>query len=98
MDKDDQLDFKLSTGKPVRITILSSITIGWLILHHPKILINSRISVEPYGMDGSVKFIVIPPTMEAMDKILEALEKSHATRNNYVRPSNKRDDKTGLTL
>lgn len=92
----DQLDFKLSSKSPIPIVSFGAINISWLMMHHPKCLIGSHITVEDYGL--TAKFTIIPPTIEASEKIVNTMRKDRENRNRYVRPSNKRNAPTRYTL
>lgn len=87
MSKEDQGEFHLEKGKPKEIESIGCVNIGWLIMNHPKVLIGSVIKVENYGL--TAKFIIIPPTIEAQERIINTMRIDRENRNNYLRPGYK---------
>ncbi len=75
----DQLDFELSNESPIPIISNGALNISWLMMHHPKCLIGSHITVEDYGL--TAKFTIIPPTKEAGERIINTMREDRDNRN-----------------
>ena len=77
MDTEEQLEFALGDS-PEPIVCLGALSLGYLILYHPRALIGSHITCEEYGI-GS-KFIILPPTKEAGSLIMATMSASKDDR------------------
>ncbi|KKL62945.1 hypothetical protein LCGC14_2180010 [marine sediment metagenome] len=96
VENDDQSEFHLSKDEPKPIISNGCINIGWLIMNHPKVLIGSHITVENYGL--TAKFTIIPPTVEAQERIIKIMREDRENRNKYIRPGIKGNAPTRYTL
>jgi len=85
LEKGEQLDFKLSSDKPIPIVSNGALNISWLMMHRPKVLIGCHITVEEYGL--TAKFTIIPPTREASEKIMNTMREGRENLNRKLRPS-----------
>lgn len=98
MNREDgeQLDFKLSSDKPIPIVSNGALNISWLMMHRPKVLIGCHIYVEEYGL--TAKFTIIPPTREASEKIMNTMRKGRENLNRKLRPGGQRNAPSRYTL
>ena len=95
-NNEDQLEFELSSDSPIPIICNGALSISWLMMHHPKLLIGSHITVENYGL--TAKFTIIPPTWEASEKIMNIMRKDREQRNRQLRPGSKGNAPTRYQL
>ena len=91
----EQGEFKLSDKNPIPIQC-TSITLSWLILAKPRILVGCRIGVESYGL--TAKYTIIPPTFEAGEKIVNTLREDRNVRDKKLRPGHQRNAPSRYSL